>query len=149
MAEKAQPSGRPSQAPYPLAMLTCDGVHTDPNSGKKTLLGCFSRVYCREFPATHGPTALYVALTDATGDVPLILRLVGADDKAPPLFEQEFVAHFDNKESTAELDVRFESIVFASPGEYRFQLFAEGHLLIQRRIFVESPEEAGHGSQHR
>ena len=52
--------------PYPLAVLLCDGVVIDPDTGKKTLVGVFDRVVCRSFPAFY-PLTIYVKLTDAEG----------------------------------------------------------------------------------
>src|SRR5438128_5805721 len=80
--DSSQPMGY--QAPYPLAMIICEGIWHDPNSGKRTLLGCLSVLNVRKFPATRPVIAVYAAVTDGRGQIPITLRLVDADEEDEP-----------------------------------------------------------------
>lgn len=75
-------SARPSAGipPYALALVVCDAIWRDPSTGKRTILGCFSAILADEFPATHPGMAVYAAITDGHGTVPIALRLVDADE---------------------------------------------------------------------
>ena len=44
--------------------MMCDGVHIDPTSGKHYLMGTFSSIRVRSFPALHRRTVWLLTLTD-------------------------------------------------------------------------------------
>lgn len=44
----------------------CDGVHVDPMTGKHTLLGVFSSIRVKQFPATHPRMFWFLSLTDCS-----------------------------------------------------------------------------------
>jgi hypothetical protein len=50
--------------PQLLTWITCDSVHIDPATGKHYLLGCFSNLRARKFPATHPRMIWFLTLTD-------------------------------------------------------------------------------------
>jgi hypothetical protein len=129
------------QPPYSLAMVICDAIAIDPASGKRTIVGCFSAVLAKEFPAVHGPMALYIALTDGHGKIPFTLRLMDADEQNDPLFKADGDLEFADARAVLEMDLRLSGISFPAPGEYRFQLFAGGEPVIERRIVVRKVEE--------
>jgi hypothetical protein len=51
--------------PQLLAWLMCDAVHIDPGTGKHTILGIFSNIRVRQFPAKHPRMVWFLSLTDA------------------------------------------------------------------------------------
>ena len=53
--------------PYLLAILVCDSGTVDLNSGKKTLVGIFDRVWAKRFPTSRW-LSVYFKLSDAQGD---------------------------------------------------------------------------------
>lgn len=50
--------------PQLLTWITCDSVHIDPTTGKHFLMGCFSNLRARQFPATHPRMVWFLTLTD-------------------------------------------------------------------------------------
>src|ERR1700732_4846019 len=123
-------------APYPLAMVISDAIWRDPGTGKRTILGCFSVIHARQFPAVHPVMAVYVAVTDGRGKVPIVLQLVDTENEGEPLFRGEVEAQFRGPRVIVELDFHIGGLTFPRAGEYRFQLFASGEFLIERRLLV-------------
>ena len=127
-------SGPP--APMVLAMLICDAIHQDAATKKSTLLGTFSTINARQFPAVHRQLALHAALTDGHGRTRIRVTLVGPDESEPPLFTREGIIEFNDPRMVAELNFVMNNITFNKPGEYRFQLHGNDELLMERRLYV-------------
>jgi hypothetical protein len=125
--------------PYPLAMVISDAIWHDPGTGKRTILGCFSVIFARTFPAVHGMMAVYVAVTNGRGRVPIALQVVGAiddEDEEATLFRGEGEVEFPDPRAVVELDFHLQNVTFPREGEYRFQLFAGNEFLMERRLVV-------------
>ena len=134
-------SGRP--APMVLAMILCDAIYQDPATKKCTLLGTFSTINARQFPATHRQLSVHVAMTDGHGKTAIRLTLVGPDESAPALFSRDGVIEFGDPRMVAELNFIITNIVFAHPGEYRLQILGNDELLMERRLYVVGPGPEG------
>lgn len=52
------------EAPYPLALMLCDASWEDPATGKRTILGSFSYLQARSFPALYPVVGVYAAITE-------------------------------------------------------------------------------------
>jgi hypothetical protein len=126
-----------SPAPYPLAMVVCDAIWRDPATGKHFILGCFSAIGAAQFPVVHPRLAVYLAITEGYGTVPIRLRLVTAE-AATVLHETEpMPVEFSDPLAIAEVAVQLANLSFAAPGQYRLQLHAGTHFLMERRILVQ------------
>lgn len=131
------------QAPYPLAMVIADMIWRDPGTGKRTILGCFSVIHARHFPVVHPVLAVYAAITDGRGRVPVVLQLVDVDEEHEPIFRGESEVDFTDVRTIFEIDYILANVTFPAPGEYRFQLFAAGEFLLERRLLVNQIPEIG------
>jgi hypothetical protein len=137
VAEELMPTEKlGAPAPVVLAMIVCDGIHQDPATKKCTLLGTFSTISARRFPVVHRQLAVHVALTEGRGKVKIRLTLVGADESTPPLFSGEGTIEFPDPRAVAELNFRLANISFPQAGAYRFQVFGNDELLMERRLQV-------------
>jgi len=125
-------------------MVLADAIWTDPGTGKKTILGTFSALFGKEFPLHLGQLAVYVALTDGTGKVPITLKIVDVDEERDPVRTHAFSAEFPDPIAILEGTLHLGDVIFPEPGEYRIQLFAENELIIERRLVVIKmpPEDA-------
>src|SRR5215208_7609811 len=130
--------------PLALAMVMSDAIWIDPGSGKKTILGTFTSVIGREFPLTLPTLAVYIALTDARGKVPLKLRLIDVDELRAPVKEHDMDADFPDPIAVLEGIVTMGGLVFPEHGEYRLQLVSDGELIIERRLVILPAPEAKH-----
>lgn len=140
MTEQGQnPATQPPQAPYPLAIIICDNFHIDPATGKKTILGTFTAFKSAVFPFKITQVVIYLALTDGRGAAPFELRLVKVDndgDDEPVLFKAEGTLQFDDPLAVSELAIGLVNVELPGPGEYRFQFYACGEFVIERRLVV-------------
>lgn len=130
-------------APVVLAMLLCDAIHQDPATRKCTLLGTFSTINVRQFPATHRQLAVHVAMTDGRGKTRVRLRLVRSDEVETEVFSREGTIDFADPRVVAELNFTINNIGFESPGEYRLQVYGNDELLKERRLYVQGAPSAG------
>ena len=133
-AKKQEPGKVPP--PYPLAMVVCDNIHRDPGSGKVFLLGSFSTIHAIKFPARHGLMGLYVELTNGRGKVPVRIRLIDANEEREALWEETNDFDFPDPRMVMQIVSLLGGITFPEPGEYRFQVFASGEFLMERRLLV-------------
>ncbi|HEX3999698.1 MAG TPA: hypothetical protein VHX65_14185 [Pirellulales bacterium] len=123
--------------PYPLAMVICDAIWRDPATGKRFLLGSFSVLHATQFPILHASMAVHVALTNGHGRMPIQIRLVDDEESRDALWLAEGEVDFPDPRGTVEIDFMLPPVGFPVAGVYRFQFFAGGQFLMERRIFVE------------
>lgn len=138
-----QPPSDSAVTPYPLALIICDQIYREPTTGKPSLLGCFSVINAREFPATHPLISVYGAITDGRGRVQIKLRLTDVDDEREPIFEFTSEVEFIDPRSIQELVAGFVGVTFPEPGEYRLQLLANNEPLLERRIVLNRIDDEG------
>ena len=122
--------------PICLALIICDAIWTDRSTGKRTILGTFSNIFSRSFPAQHPVLSVHCSLTDGHGETDILLKLVDVDEIDPPLLEQESKISFGDPRMICEMDAFFSGLTFPHPGEYRLQIFGAGTLLMERRILA-------------
>jgi hypothetical protein len=141
MAESDEPKGE-IPPPLALALVVCDAIWTDPWTGKRTIIGTFSTIQARHFPAKHPILSVYAAFTDGRGKVPIRLVLVDANEENEPLFSAEAEIEFDDPRVVVELALVSNNVTFPTPGEYRLQLYSGSHPLLERRILLNQLPEA-------
>jgi len=132
--------------PLALAMVISDAIWVDPTTGKQTILGTFSAICGQAFPLPVPHIAVYLALTDSRGVVPLKLRLVDVDEIRDPVQEMALSPDFVDPVSIVEAGLYMEDVVFPEAGEYRLQLLTDdSELIIERRILVMPVQEKSDG----
>jgi hypothetical protein len=124
-----------SQPPEVLAMILCDMIITDNESNKKSLIGLFDRVESPAMPCLVNELHVYVCLTDGHGSLPVSIACIAADD-GDELFRGHADVEFLDPLQVVELHFVFPHAQFPRAGEYRFQFFADGVLLRERKFFV-------------
>ena|ERR1051325_3011133 len=138
-----QPSSEKGKKPLPyaLCLLVCEQVIVDDETKNRTAVGMFSDILAPTFPAVHPKLAVYIELTNGHGLCELQLRLVKtATNEA--LVALAGSVNFADPLHIAQLRFNFNGLVFKEPGEYRFQLFAENELLMERRMMVKQQPAA-------
>lgn len=127
---------RKGSTPYAQCLVVCDQVIREAGTGKHSLIGIFSHIGASRFPATHPRLAVYLALSDGQGDVPVRLAIVDARDSSKRLVQAETVVPLNDPRTVAEAAIDFPNLVFPGPGDYRVQLYADDNLLMERRLMV-------------
>jgi hypothetical protein len=125
--------------PVGLAMVVCDAVWRDPATGKHTLLGTFSALFARQFPLRWPMMAVYCAVTECRGKVPVSIRIIDTNEERDPVAVSPGEIDLDDPLGVVEMVHMLGNLVFPEPGEYRVQLFADETLIVERRLVVTHP----------
>jgi hypothetical protein len=125
------------QPPEVLAMVLCDLIITDAETNKKSLIGLFDRVETAALPCVVHELHVYLSVTDGHGRIIGAVACVAADD-GEELFRAQTEIQFADPLQVIELQFVFPQATFPRDGQYRFQFFADDHLLRERRFFVSS-----------
>jgi hypothetical protein len=123
-----------SQLPQVNALLLCDQAFQQAVTGKWCIIGTFSVIWVREFPAVHAPLVAFVSLSDFTGNsmVQLTIRdpagehVISVRGQIPQLPQTLF-----------ELAFVFPPVNLKEAGSYSIELHAGGELLTVRSFRVE------------
>lgn len=97
-----------TNVPNLVNMLTCDGAHRNPGSGKWSLLGLFNSISTSGFPTVHPQMFVYLAV-QGKGKVPLRMQVVAGDRKEEPLYKIEAELTVGDPRIVAELVVPFSA----------------------------------------
>jgi len=84
---------------------------------------------------------LYVSITNGRGVVPVRIDLVDADEEREPILSEVQDVPFSDPRAVVEMCIAMQNLTFPEPGEYRFQMYASGEFIMERRIIVNQLEE--------
>jgi hypothetical protein len=115
-----------SPVPSVLAVLVCDSVIIDSQTGKQTVVGIFDDVHSPNAPFSQR-LGFYARMTDAEGEYKFTVRVVylGDEEKVVGGLETGTViarARLGN----LNLALNLPPVPFPEFGRYEFQLFANG-----------------------
>ena len=134
-----------SMVPIPKAnaMLICDYVITEHESGKKSLIGIFETISAGQFPVIHHALSVYVKLTDANGSYRFQLDLVDLqNDDLLSKCEIPNELKISNPLKSSELVFNLHGLKFPHPGEYEFRIFANGRIFAQKAFLVSESKKS-------
>jgi hypothetical protein len=129
---------RDYQPPTVLAMVLCEHVAAAAGPGTRTIQGTFSGIEVAQFPTRIPDMAVYVALSDGRGAVPITVTVAGVDGDPQPGLSATATVDFADPTSVRELTYRFCDLVVTGPGDYRIELTCGGEPLMARRLYVRS-----------
>lgn len=121
-------------APLLLSAIICDRVIFDKITGMPSIINIVQTINAPRYPVRHGQVVFFCELTNGHGKTKTKIRLVDTQEEERILLQQEGTVEFKDVKQIVTLALDLHGIVFPRPGEYRFQLFAEEHLLGERRI---------------
>ena len=134
--------------PHALALIVCDGVHTDPGTGKKTLLGLFSTLIGPSFPLVLARLCIYAATTECIGKTTFEIRIVDVNEERDPVFAAKGEIECDDPLTVQDLAFFVSGAAFPEAGEYRVQLFAAGTPIMERRLMAMQIQPHSVGEDH-
>jgi len=120
--------------PILLSAITCNRVIFDKVSGMPSIIDIVQTVDAQRYPARHPQIVFFCEMTNGHGATDIKIGLVNTQNEEKIIFEREGKVRFENVKQIVTLAMNLQGIVFPGPGEYRFQLFAGGNLLGERRI---------------
>ena len=130
--------------PIVLAMVVCDQIYMDPQTAKKSLLGIFHGLCAAQFQATVPFMSLFLVLTGGKGKIPIKINLIDAEEVRGPVMTVDVEMDLVEPRAVGELGLGLGPIIFPEAGEYRFQVYAYGTLLMERRVLLMGPPEKQH-----
>ena len=104
-------------------------------TGKCFILGTFSNINARTFPATHKELHVYIAMTNGHGSSQAKLQFVNLATNEPILELHGDIA-FPNLLAVVEMDFHIENLNFKEPGQYEFRFICNDEPIGQRKIAV-------------
>lgn len=110
-----------SSKPQLLVWTICDAVHIDPATGKHYIMGCFSNIRARQFPATHAKMVWFVTLCDVAVGQHQIRFSYGRDMQD---MKQIMQRPFESKSPLHKINLinEIHNLQFNEPGEYQIML---------------------------
>ena len=120
--------------PILLSAITCGRVLFDKVSGMPSIIDIVQIINAQQFPARHPQIVFFCELTNGHGTTKMKIRLVDTHEEDKHIFEKEGTVQFKDVKQIVTLAMDLHGVVFPRPGEYRFQLFAGGNILGERRI---------------
>jgi len=119
--------------PVLLSAIICDRVIFDKITGMPSLINIIQTVNAPKFPIRNS-MVFFCELTDGHGTTDTKIRIIDSQQDDKVIFEQGGKVEFQDVQQILTMALNLQGIVFAAPGEYRFQLFAGDHLLGERRF---------------
>lgn len=138
MAKRKPKAKKPT--PIPLAMILCDQVLRDGDTGKYVIVGTFSNIEITTLPSVHPSMAIYLALTEGRGKYGGQLRMVHVESDRV-LFEAEGPLVFDNPLEVLEIKMILPPLWFKDPGLYALDFSVDESPIVSRKFYVGSPKE--------
>jgi hypothetical protein len=116
-------------------------------AGKLNVIGAFTTIFAKEFPARHPALHLVVSLSPQLGEFgdTRLLRIVFLSQDAEQL--GEFSSEFEISAQTSGLQPDFKAVIgiqgleFQEPGAYEFRLYVDKDEKGSALIYVKRPEE--------
>jgi hypothetical protein len=106
-------------APKPqlLSWITCDAVHSDPATGKHTILGIFSSIRATRFPVVHPSMVWFLALTGcAAGEHQVRISMGPSASTTKELLARTFASQGPQHRITIINEIR--GLSFPAAGDY-------------------------------
>ena len=126
-------------------MLLCDSVHTDPSTGKLTILGTFSAITANSYPL-QASFVIYFSLTDGFGKHKIKIRIVNSknlmQDEQADEFGIQTEVDFEDPLGVWDTAVGV-AFPIEEPGVYHCELLCEEEVLMSRRVIADTPLQTG------
>lgn len=129
MSEWKQSSFLPEK-PLGVAMIVCDRVITEEGTQNKTIVSTFNQITAKRYPCFYSRLAVYVALTNGSGEKKVNLRFRN-NSGDEPLFEMGGTVKFESPNSVVELIFNVRNLSLPEPGLYTFEIFADGEYIFE------------------
>ena len=122
-------------SPQILTWVTCDSVHIDPATGKHYLLGCFSNLRARQFPAVHPRMIWFLTLTDLKpGQHRLRLSYGTEMESIQKILERPFEAR--NPLDKINLINELRNLRFEKPGAYQILIEVDENPILVTSLLI-------------
>ena len=124
-----------SSKPQILAWMSCDGVHIDPSTGKHYIMGTFSNIRVRRFPATHPKMFWFLTLTDVSVGTHSLKISFGLPLENPKTFVNR---NFESKSPVTRINLinEIQNLRFDQEGDYSITVEVDDEPLLVTSLMV-------------
>lgn len=144
MAEQAS-SG---VAPGAIALVVCDNVYESPE-GKRALVGLFTRITARNFPARHGKLCVYVSITNVKRSTTCKVEIVNGETDQIIMSAEGPMPEINNPLAVWDLVFEFRNLEFPEPGKYYVRFSGNNQPLMERPFHVVKISEPHKGGEEK
>jgi len=123
--------------PMGIAMIVCDEIIEDRHTGKKTLVGLFSRIHANSFPAVHPKMNLFISFDNAKGHYHSAIRII-REKTSEIIAEAKGEIMVKSPVDVTEMNITFLNLNFPEAGVYNIEFYCEDELVLQRRFVIEN-----------
>src|SRR4051812_48891457 len=126
-----------------LALLLCDQVIIDRDTGKRSLIGLFEMINARDFPTTASDFWMYASVAKGGRiDERYYLELQAPDGEL--LVKAIWDLDDWGPAEIVQFEMRVSGMELPTAGVYHARVFVQGRVLLERRLLVQRlPESPG------
>ncbi|MGE3163273.1 MAG: hypothetical protein AB7O52_00020 [Planctomycetota bacterium] len=115
--------------PHVQAIVLCDHIYRDDETGKCVIAGTFNRVFLGEFPGEYHPASIYLNLSDFNGHHDLRFRFVRLSDQQVLEESPGFPLIHDDRREHHECIFDLPPLQFPDPGRYTLEILYDGDVI--------------------
>ncbi|OHB59241.1 MAG: hypothetical protein A2173_09795 [Planctomycetes bacterium RBG_13_44_8b] len=120
--------------PVVLSTIVCDRVLFDAPTKTSSIIGIIDRIFAPKYPVRIPRMFFFAEMTNGHDITEVEIRLVDINNDEKIIAQKKANVKFPDVRSVVSVVIGFEGLTFNQPGEYAFQLFAAGQILISRRL---------------
>ena len=125
-----------SLRPSLQAIVVCDTIIEDRNTGKKSLIGIFTHLASKAFPCNYPSMSIYFCVTDAEGNYTFALKLVHLDQDKKIAEGTLPTIEIKDRLQIVDYGITMLRVQFQTPGRYDFRLFANDEFIGNKDFVV-------------
>ena len=122
------------EVPTCIAVVVCDEVYQDRESGKRIAVGLFNRLVAASFPVRHPQMSVLFSVTNARGKCDLRLTIEAETGEVIAELRGPFASN--DPLLVSDICVRFRGIIFPRAGKYWACVKSGEQVLAQRPFMV-------------
>jgi len=126
--------------PVLLSAIICERIIFDKITSMPTLVNIIQTINAHRYPVRYEQVIFFCELTDGHGRTDAEIKLIDTNEDDKVIFSRTGQVDFKDVKQIVTLAMNLQGMVFPHPGEYRFQLSAQGQLLGERRVVCRKVE---------
>lgn len=122
--------------PMGNALIVCDDIIEDKRTGKKTLVGMFSKIHANKLPAVHPRMNIFISFDNAKGKYSSVIKIIH-EASGKVIAETKGEINVKSPMDVTDLNLCFMNINFPAEGVYNIEFHCDDDLVLQRRFTVQ------------